>query len=74
MVEPEADEIIETWLLKDFKTVVFGKKKKKETLFLFFPPLFYYFTHSVQQRVSQQAASVDLSAKSCTSNMHLCSH
>lgn len=39
MVDPEADEIIETWLLKDFKTIVFGKKKKKDFVFVF-PPLF----------------------------------
>lgn len=36
MVDPEADEIIETWLLKDFKTIVF-EKKKKDFVFVFFP-------------------------------------
>lgn len=36
MMDPEADEIIETWLLKDFKTIVFGEKKK-DFVFVFSP-------------------------------------
>lgn len=53
MVDPEADEIIETWLLKDFKTIVFGKKKKKT--FLFFP--FFLLLHPLSSAACESAGS-----------------
>lgn len=55
MVDPEADEIIETWLLKDFKTIVFGKKKKKKTLFLFFP--LFLLLHPLSSAACESAGS-----------------
>lgn len=48
MVDPEADEIIETWLLKDFKTIVL-------TLFLFFS--LFLLLHPLSSAACESAGS-----------------